>query len=505
MDKTEIITTQYGKIQGYKNNNVQIFKGIPYAGQPIGNLRFNPPPECESWEGVRDATEYGPYAIQGFTELEKLFGKPSWESEADCLNLNIWTPSADNNKRPVMVWFHGGAYIFGGGANPIYDGSALANIGNIVVVTINYRLGAFGFLYSSGITANVGMLDQVAALKWIRDNIEAFGGDPNSVTIFGESAGGISVLTLITMPAAKGLFHRVISQSAPILDPTPTIRSTENLFHELGIRVGDIDSLRKISANKLIDAQNKSIAKAEKRGDSELMHFRPSIDGNILPIHPLEALKKGVGKSIDLIIGHNLEEAKLFTVFDPRMSKLNQQGLEKIVIAGLNKIGVDKNKCLELIETYRKLRKERAFPVEPIDLLNAILTDFLFRIPEIRWAEEHHKSNKNTYMYTFTWPSPAFGGKLGVCHVAELPFVFGTLHLPKVDLFFGKGSEANTLSQRMIKWWTQFAHSGNPNNNNPPTWLTYDTKNRTTMFMGKEFKIVNAPFDKERTAWDRLI
>ena len=302
MNKTNIIETKSGKLQGYKNNCIHIFKDIPYAASPVGQLRFSPPVQREPRSGILDAIKYGPHCYQGYTPLENMFGKPEWESETDCLSLNIWTPSINNGNRPVMVWIHGGAFIVGGGANPMYDGSALALGGNVVIVTLNYRLGALGFLNTPGVTANIGMLDQIAALRWVRDNIEAFGGDPNNITIFGESAGGISVITLMAMPSAKGLFHKVIAQSAPVLDPKPAKISTKNLFRELGIKKGDIEALRQVPPEKIIDAQNKVLAKLEKEGRSELMNFRPRIDGDTLPIHPLKALKQGAGKNVDLLI-----------------------------------------------------------------------------------------------------------------------------------------------------------------------------------------------------------
>ncbi len=504
MNKTDIIETKSGKVQGYKSNGIQIFKGIPYAASPVGSLRFSPPAEREPWNNVLDATKYGPYVYQGYTPLENMFGKPSWESETDCLTLNIWTPATDNGKRPVMVWIHGGAFIIGGGANPIYEGSVLTRRGNVVIVTINYRLGALGFLNSPGVTANVGMLDQIAALKWIKDNIEAFGGDPNNVTIFGESAGGISVIILMAMPAANGLFNRVIAQSAPILDPKPAKKSSNNLFRELEIKEGDIDALRKVPPEKIIDAQNKVLARAEKEGTTELMDFRPSIDGDTLPKHPLKALRNGAGKNIDLLIGCNENEYKLWTALDPRFSKIGEEKFPGLVYAVLSRIDLDQNQSLQILKIYKNTMKEMV-STNLIEIFDAIGTDFMFRIPEIRFAEEYLVHNSNVYNYLFTWPSPAFKGKLGSCHIMEIPFVFGTIDLPKADLFFGKGPEADTLSENIMDSWITFARTGNPNHDGIPKWPSYDVEKRSTMVFGKEFKVIERYLDKERATWDGLL
>jgi len=503
-EKTEIIETKSGKVQGYISNGIKIFKGIPYAASPVGDLRFSPPAEREAWSNVYDATKYGPYVYQGFSPLDALFGKPGWQSEIDCLTLNIWTPNIDNVKRPVMVWIHGGAYITGGGAFPIYNGSNLTRRGNVVVVTINYRLGALGFLNATGVTANIGMLDQIAALKWIRDNIEVFGGDPNNITIFGESAGGCSVITLMAMPAANELFHRVIAQSAPILMPKPAKKSTENLFRELEIKEGDIDALRKIPPEKIIKAQDKVLAKLEKEGRSELMDFRPRIDGDILPKHPLEALREGAGKNIDLLIGSNKDEYKLWTVLDPRFKEIKEETFPRLISALLSRMDIDHSKSLQILEVYKDTMKDVA-STNPIEIFDAIGTDFVFRIPEIRFAEAHQIHNSNVYNYLFTWPSPAFKGKLGSCHAMEIPFAFGTLDIPKVDLFFGKGPDADLLSEVMMDTWIAFARTGNPNHKDIPEWPAYDTEKRATMIIGTEWKVENALLDKERKAWDGLL
>ena len=504
MNKTEIITTSTGKIQGLISEGIQIFKGIPFAEPPIGDLRFKPPVKKKPWEDVLEATEYGPYAYQGFTPLE-MFVREIQEDE-DCLSLNIWTPSLDDKKRPVMVWIHGGAFVTGGGAVPIYDGSSLVTRGDVVVVTINYRLGALGFLYIPGVTANAGMLDQITALKWVQNNIEVFGGDPNNITIFGESAGGCSILSLLAMPAAKGLFHKAIVQSAPVLQPNPTVKSTNDLMNKFSLKTGDIKTLQKLKVEEIIKAQNEVLAEALEAREYEIMGFRPSIDieGGTLPIHPLEALKKGEGKSIEILIGCNEEEGKLFTKYDPRLKRLKRENLNAAVIDLLKSMNLE-GESKTLIKKYENARKD-ILPIKPMDLLNTIWTDYIFRISEIHMAEAQILHNPHVYFYIFTWPSPLFRG---ACHAVELPYMFGTIYLsesePGLKMFYGGGPEAKIISEKMMDAWIAFARNGNPNHDNIPEWPSYETEKRATMLIGKEFKVVDAPFEKERVAWDGLL
>ena len=494
-----IIETKSGKVQGYSEKGVEVYKGIPYAEPPIGDLRFRPPVAKEPWDEVLDATKYGPCAFQGETQLEEWFGKLEPESE-DCLTLNIWTPVADSEKRPVMFWIHGGAFIMGGGTHEFYDGLALAKRGNVVVVTINYRLGALGFIYIPDITTNVGILDQVLALNWVHDNIEAFGGDPDNITIFGESAGGYSVLTLPVMPQAKGLIRRVIAQSAPAIDPEVSERSTKGVLRKLKIKKGDIESFRKIPPERIIEAQNEYMG----ADPTNLLAFRPLIDGDTIPKHPLKAFRNGELKNIDFMIGTNLDEAKLFTYLDPGINEMVKSGGEDSIIAWLGTIGIDNNKGRKIVDIYKNARKEK-FSIEPMDLLDVLITDLLFRVPTIRLLEAQCKHQPNTFNYMFTFPSPLFKGALGCPHAIDIPFVFNTFDAPGISEFVGKGSKIQSLSEKVMDAWIAFAHTGNPNHENLPNWSSYESEKRATMFLGEECKVVNAAFDKEREAWDGLL
>ena len=494
MKKTSVIEIKSGRIQGYVENGLEIFKNIPFAEPPVGDLRFKAPVAKKLWNDVLDATEYGFCAFQGFSALEAWFGKEKPESE-DCLNLNVWTPATDGKKRPVMVWIHGGSYITGSGKNPLYDGSHLARRGDVVIVTINYRLGSFGFLSVPGSNPNAGMLDQLEALKWVHDNIENFSGDPDNVTIFGESAGAYSVLSLAALPAAKGLFKRVISQSPPIFKNETTKKVSRNIMRKLGIKKGDVEALSEISAKKIIKAQNKVLAT-----NMVGMGFKPMIDGDIFPKSLLEAIKNGECKNLDFMIGSNLEEFKLFAAA-PQFQGLGDEELEKLAINILNTGGVDVNKAKEMVESYKKEGVGSNF----FDTLMILLSDASFRIHSCQLLEAQNNHNSNTYNYLFEMKSPMMEGLLGACHALELPFVFGTHDIPKVDQFSGKGPIVESVSQQMMDAWIAFARTGNPNTNSIPEWLAYETGKRATMVFGPETKLVEKFLDKQREAWGDLL
>jgi para-nitrobenzyl esterase len=507
MVEYQIIDTKLGKIQGYHARGVLKFKGIPYAAPPIGELRFKPPAPVQQWNGVLEATEFSPIAPQPPSVLLAMFGGKAKQSEADCLSLNIWRPSTDEVNLPVMVWIHGGAFITGSGAD--LDGARLAIRGNVIVVSVNYRLGALGFFYVPDKTANVGLLDQIAALKWVKNNIGALGGDSNNVTIFGESAGSVSVCTLMVMPSAKGLFNRVIAQSGAchpmFYDNRRRKRASDHIFSKLNIKEGDLEALRKIPVKKLIkaDATNKVIQSSTSFVSSEAT-LGPVIDGNTLPEHPLKIIRKGYAKDIELLIGSNQDEVKLWSSFNPDVSKIDNNKLLRGITPLMKALGQEDRKAKEMIEIYQKARKGKE-SIEPQDIMDAIISDFAFRIPSIRLAEIQSTQQTNTYMYLFNWKSTAFDGKLGACHALELPFVFGLLSEQEIGFFPGKNEETERISTNMMDCWTSFARKGNPNHDNVPKWPSYDSENRSTMLFGKDIKKVNAPLDRERAVWDGII
>ena len=496
MKQTQIIETHYGKIQGNVNNGINIFKGIPYAEPPTNKLRFEPPHEKESWNDVLVAEKFGVSSFQGPDATEGLFGQLTEQQEDNCLTLNIWTPGTDDEKRPVMLWIHGGGFIYSGSSKAIYDGTLLASKGN-VIVTINYRLGIFGFLYIPNITSNVGMLDQVAAIKWVKNNIENFGGDPNNITIFGESAGAYSVVTLMTMPSAKGLFHRAIAQSPYIFEPEPTIKTTKNMMKRLNLEFDDIEGLRKISAKKLNSIQNEYINDMVGTPESFYSNFRPSIDNELIPQHPFKALEQGKAKDIDLLIGTNQDEATFFTLFNPNFKELNDEGLKSKIKMELDRLAFG-HQSNALIGKYKMIRNE-IMPKHPIDIYNAIYTDLYYRIPAIRTAEMQLSHNPNVYFYLLNWRSPTFKS---ACHSLDLPFTFGYIN-SKVKDFVGNISDATVMSNKMMDSWIRFSALGDVNHEAIPNWPNYDLEKRATMIIGQEFKVINDPFGKERALWNK--
>jgi para-nitrobenzyl esterase len=498
MEEKIIVETKSGKVRGYSNRGVIKFKGIPYVEPPIDNLRFKPPVPIEPWDNVRDATKYSPIVPQISTPIDRIRGSFP-QSEEDSLTLNIFTKSTNDEKRPVMFFIHGGAFSFGGARN--FDGSHFVLRGNVVFVSINYRVGPFGFLFipeGPNATANVGLLDTIAGLKWVQDNISVFGGDPENITVFGVSAGAYLIACLFAMPSSKGLFKRAILESGSPhkfnLQPSTGIEVYETLMKKLGLENGDIESLRKLPYESIIKGLD-DFGLVQRLG---AQRFVPTIDKNYMPQHPLEAVKNGATQDIDLFIGTNLDETKMWSAFAPE-APLGEEGLHKKVIRIMQIINQNETKSKEIIEIYRKSRKN------PKDIFDAINTDYRFRIPSIRLAEEHSKYQKNTYMYLFTWQNPIGGGKYGANHGLEGLFVFDMFPEKNRGIFPGKTEETLELSEKMIDAWIAFVRSGNPNHENIPELPPYDKKNRATILFDKEVTIEKDPYKNEREAWKGIL
>ncbi|MFX1574490.1 MAG: carboxylesterase/lipase family protein [Promethearchaeota archaeon] len=501
MEKEIIIETKQGKIKGYEREGVKKFKGIPYAEPPVGNLRFKPSIRKEPWSGVLDCTKFGPDVPQ-----RESFFTPQphpLQDEEKCLSLNVWTPEVDDTKRPVLFWIHGGGFSFGSGSRT--DGTVMAKIGNAVIVSINYRLGIFGYIFIQDEIANLGQLDQITALQWVRDNISLFGGDPNNVTIFGESAGGVAVSTLMAMPAAKGLINRVISQSGAAhprsFHPKVGINGAERIMTELGIKGFDIEALKKISPQKIVDVQTKLELEARAKGRN--FPYGVYIDSKSLPKHPLEAIRDGFASDLELIVGTNQDEMKLYSVISPPNKILDEEGLFRRTHRLIQVFNEDEGVTQKIIDTYKKAR-EGTLPTDPQDILEAILTDFRFRVSGIRLVEAQCKHQPNVFSYLFTYKSPEFGGKLGACHALEIAFVFGRLGEKARGITPKKSNETDILSEKMMNSWISFAQNGNPNHEGIPKWNPYDLRNRSTMIFGTEVKLVDDPFKTERMVWDGI-
>jgi para-nitrobenzyl esterase len=498
MKKTEIIETLSGRIRGYIIDDLSIFKGIPYAARPIGDLRFAPP-ISDPWPGLLEAYDYGPECPQSIPPL--LMNPPNPQSEADCLTLNIWTPSTDNEKRPVMVWIHGGGFTVGSGR--LYDGSYLAKRGNVVIVTINYRLGALGFLIIPEITANVGLYDQIFALKWIQKNIQHFGGNPDNITLFGQSAGAMSISTLLALPEAKGLFHRIIAQSGacnPISFRTKEgLEITRKILAKLNIEDDNKDTLMKISAYELVRAATETEEYPPRIPWP--ITIPPYIDGTLVLDHPLKLISKSLGSNVDILIGTNRDESKLWNIYLPANKIANEDEMIKRISYSLKAID-HQGQMENLIQAYRKTREKN---VQPQDILDAFNTDLEFRVPAIRLAESLLEHNSNVYMYLFDWPSPFWGGRFGACHTTEIPFVFGMLEDPHWSIWSGNGIEEKNLCEKVMDAWIAFAQTGEPNHVQIPQWSKYDLDHRKTMVIGNEFKVIEDPNQSERRAWKDIL
>ena len=503
-----IAQTRSGKVEGEERNGVCVFRGIPYAAPPVGAKRWRAPDKVEAWSGVRKATQFGACAPQNKIPLEALAAFFINESQSeDCLFLNVWTPRVDGARRPVMVWIHGGAFTIGSGAQSIYEGTTLAKRGDVVIVTINYRLGPLGFARLHELTngripstGNEGMLDQVRALEWVRENIAAFGGDPDNVTIFGESAGGMSVGTLLGMPNARGLFHKAIPQSGAS-NTANTVEQhalvAEKLAEFTNVKRGDADALLALTPEQLLAASTRLSPGPGVPGDPSIpgMPMQPVVDGTVLPRLSIDSVAAGSAAGVALLVGATSEEWKLFAAMDPTLLTLTDAQLEAKFQRRLGAA------TKPIIEAYRKARTSRGQPATPRDIFMAIETDRIFRVPGIVLTETQAKHDARVFQYLYDWASPLFGGMVGACHAVELGFVFGTHTDPGVRDFSGSGPAADALAEHTMDSWLAFARSGDPTTKALGRWPAYTSADRATMVFGEKTRLERAPFEEERRAW----
>lgn len=497
-----VVETAQGRVRGDHSRGAYRYKGIPFAAPPVGALRFAPPAPPARWSGDRVATgrfSIAPQPLGGVDALLGAEGGPP-QSEADCLTLNVWTPAPDGARRPVMVWIHGGAFISGAGLTPFYDGANLAGR-DVVVVSLNYRLGALGFLHLADLggeafaeSANVGLLDQAMALRWVHENIEAFGGDPANVTIFGESAGAMSVGSHLALPASAGLFHRAIAQSGAASQVHDRDQATEvaaALLRELDLAESDVERLREIPLETLLAAQATLSA---RRGISAGLPFRPTTDGVSLPVAPLAAVRAGSAAGIAVLTGTNRDEMKLFTAMDPGFAAAD----EEVLLRRTSKLVSHDPEGL--VATYRA-----ALPgASAKDLFEAIATDAVFRIPALDLAEAQ-SAHAPTWLYEFHEASTAFGGMLGSAHAVEIPYVFDNLDAPGASFLTGEVTEQmRALARDLADAWTSFARSGDPNGSDLPAWAAYDTTARMTLVTAAaESQVAADPAGPFREAWQQ--
>jgi para-nitrobenzyl esterase len=498
-----IVETRSGKVQGLELDGVHVFRGIPFAKPPVGNLRWAAPQREEPWNDVRDATEFSPESAQTPFAMAQIFGGPQPAHSEDALYLNVWTPGVDDAKRPVLFWIHGGAFMNGSGSTPWYDGTRFARHGDVVVVTINYRLGALGFLHLTDLfgdevagSGNAGILDQVAALEWVRDNIEAFGGDPNRVTIFGESAGAGSVGTLLGTPAARGLFGGAIAQSGAASWYSSRRRADQiaaRVVEALGVKPGDLAALRAKTVDEVLAAQTAvGLARGGLSAGGEIgLPFQPVIDDVVLAAPPLDTIAAGNADGVRLLVGTNRHEMTLFHLLDQSLADIDAEGLAQRASDWFAP-----ERAAAIIAGYQSRREGEAIR----DVWTDLSTDAVFRIPAIRLAETQ-LAHGPVWMYLFTWETPLLD-TLRSTHALEIPFVFDTLDAPGASVFTGTDEGRQPIADAMHRAWIAFARDDAPQHGGLPEWPQYDGSRRATMRFDTTLEVLDDPAGADRQLWN---
>src|SRR5579871_2453170 len=496
-----VASTSAGKVRGVIVDDVKVFKGIPYGGTTAGKNRFLPPTKPVKWTGVRDALEYGHTAPQ-IANNGPRSGAP--EQGEDCLVLNVFTPEVNGrSKRPVMVWLHGGGFATGSGSGPTYVGINLAHKNDVVVVSINHRLNVLSSTYLGeaagpefALSGDAGILDIVAALHWVRDNIEHFGGDPNLVTIFGQSGGGRKVSTLMSMPGAKGLFHRAIIESGALLRLTTqedAIRYTELLLRELNLPPSRARELQNIPIEKLLAADTEVQKKITLR-EPGMVPNSPMVDGKAVPNHPWDPAAPALSANIPLLIGSVRTEETAYDRPTPEKLALDEAGLKDRTS---KRLGVDPE---PVIAAFR-----RAYPdVSPWDLYILIATDH----PRAAYTRELAKRKvvqgaAPAWVYRFDWETPEGGGHMRSPHAVEIPFVFDNIKV--AGPLISKMPEAYALADKLSATWATFARAGNPNSGKLPNWPAYSMERRDTMLLNNESRVEQDPAKPARIAMEKVL
>ena len=493
------VTTQQGKLRGMIENGVYVWKGVRYAQPPVNHLRFKLPQPLPKWQGVYNATEYGNIAYQPKNKLSSM-GK----MDEDCLFLNVWASATKTVKKPVMLWIHGGGYALGAGSDEMYNGSKLCAKGDVIVVTCNYRLGPLAFMYLNNFNndtikfdSNVGLHDQAAALQWVKNNIEAFGGDPENITIFGESAGANSVISHMASPVSKGLFQKAIVQSAAGFSfaeqsKTQAMQMTHEYLKLLHINAENISSLFTISVDSLMTAGNQLFENVLKN-EGAILTFAPVYGTDFLPLPATEAIVGGSASNIPLLIGTNKDEMNLFAkTKKPKL--LNPE--ETTVVKFLRKLG-----RVEYLQNIAAL-----YPKYPSSsAILSMITDVVFELPANEIAATQ-SAFAPTYCYRFDWTSFVIRlVKLGSCHGMELPFVFNSFHSSqgKLVLKASNNQKVQQLSEKIQQAWLNFARNGNPNGEDN-IWPLYHQQTRTTMIFNNTHQLISDPSEKIREGWQSV-
>jgi para-nitrobenzyl esterase len=512
MTSDPLVEATSGKIKGFMVDGIAGFKGVPYGASTAGANRFMPPQKPEPWAGVRDAVAWAGHAPQASPgprrpELAGLSGAPDKVPESeDCLTLNLWTPGLDNAKRPVMVWLHGGAFSYGSPNVPRTYGANLAHRGDVVVVTVNHRLNIFGFLYLAEIggegfarSGNVGVLDLVASLEWVRENIARFGGDPGNVTIFGQSGGGGKVSALLAMPAGKGLFHRAIVMSGAgvrMASKEASAKVADAALAQVELTPKDLDRLQHLPVEQLLAAIDPALKKVGRPAHPLLDRygFGPVVEGHDLPQNPFDPAATAISADIPVMVGGTKDENAIFLAPDDAVwnRTLSEAELKERVgkIAGADTDAV--------LTAYRQ-----SYPtMNPAELLITITTASNFWVRSVILAERKAAQGMApVFMYSFNWETPVFDGKLRSPHAIDVPFVFDTTdavgnndHSPTV----------HAISAAALATWAAFARAGVPDSRAIPHWPAYDPRARATMMINAEWKVEDDPAREARLMWEKI-
>ena len=481
------VSTRAGRVRGRNENGVAVFRGIPFAEPPIGQRRFQAPEPTAPWDGVREAKEFGPPSPQAAPDGPH--AAPAGTT-GGWLTVNVWTPYPGADRLPVMVWIYGGAYMFGASSEPGYDGTPFAQAG-AVFVSLNYRVGAEGVAQLPGAPANRGLLDAVAALTWVQENIQNFGGDPGNVTVFGESAGAGVIASLLAMDRAKGLFRRAIAQSVPgtflardlAEDIARAIAREAGLPNELAALAG-ADPMHLVNAQNAVASRMKDFP--QWGGVSlTITPFSPVIDGEVLPRSPWRALLAGAAAEVELLTGHNRDEYRLFLAMGGKLGNVTED--EAATTLATFAPAPDGSAA------YKK-----AFPdADPSAMYELIFSDWLFRMPTLHLAQAHAASGGRTYLYELAAEAPA--GPFGACHGLDVPLVFGAMGPGLSAMLTGPNPPAEfvALGDTMRREWLAFAATGEPG------WPAYGTEHRSTRVYDLQPDVVSYPEEPSMHLWER--